>query len=430
MQPSLEVTMEPTGSLVPYAGNAKEHPDWQVGQIVESIERFGFDDPIAVWHDADGNPVIVEGHGRLLAARELGMERVPTISLDHLDDDARRAYTLVHNQLTMDTGFDADALAAELEALSGSGIEMGDFGLGDAIGLPDKLESLDGITEDEPLDEPAEHGCECGQVWQLGEHRLMCGDSTDADDVSSLMGDDVADLLLTDPPYNVDYTGCTDDHLKIANDSFESERAFSAFLAQALRAAHGVMRGGGAFYVFYAESHIRAILDALDAADMRQRQTLVWVKNHFSLGHQDYQHRYEPCVYGWLDGKRYFAPTRSESTVIDDTMDVDHMSKADLKDALRSILDGAQTDAVFCDKPAVNDIHPTMKPVALFARLMRNSTRPGDVVLDPFGGSGTTLVAAEQLGRRARLIELDPRYCDAIIDRYERLAGGEARLVP
>lgn len=403
-QPELRVYEVPTGELVPYAGNAKEHPDWQVGQIVASIERFGFSDPVGVWHDPDGRPVIVEGHGRVMAAKELGMESVPCVALDHLDDEGRRAYALAHNQLTMNSGWDDLALSDELADLAD--MDMGDFGF-DVGG--EVADAADVAEVDVPEDVTAV--CGRGQVWRLGRHRLMCGDSTSADDVDRLMGGQMADMLLTDPPYNValgqhmrpseaKQLRRRTDGLVIDNDSFDTNEAFIDFLTDAFVPAMGHLAGGGAFYIWHASNQTHNFRAACSRASMEVRQILVWVKNTFALGRQDYQWRHELCLYGWKGGAaHHWYGDRRQSTVLE------------------------------YNKPSRNEQHPTMKPVALVARLMENSSAEGDVVMDVFGGSGTTLVAAEQLGRTCYMMELDPHYCDVIIARWEELTGGKAERV-
>ena len=234
-----------------------------------------------------------------------------------------------------------------------------------------------------------------------------------------------ADLLLTDPPYNVDYVGKTDDALTIENDNFESDAAFRVFIADSLLACKPHMRDGAAFYLWFATRRTRELFEACGDAGLEVKQELYWIKQHFTLGRQDYQWQTEPCLYGWKDGAaHWFAPTRCETNVIEDKADLVKMPKADLVKMLERILYGdVQTDALRENRPMRNGEHPTMKPVSLFARLIRNSTQRGEVVLDPFGGSGTTVIACEQLGRKARCIELDPHYCDVIITRWEQLTG-------
>lgn len=427
MQPELSVTMMPTSELVPYAGNAKEHPDWQVGQIAASIEQFGFNDPVGIWHNPNGDPVIVEGHGRVLAAKMLGIESLPTVTLDHLDDEGRRAYTLAHNKLTTNTGYDQDMLDAELDAIEN--IDMSEFG----FDAPAILEELDSVREDTlPEADDVESRASLGDVWMLGEHVLLCGDATKPEDVAKVMRGDEADLLLTDPPYDVNYVGKTSDSLTIENDSFESGEAFRSFIAGALTASKPCMRVGAAFYLWFAAGkRTKELFEACEDADLEVRQELYWIKQHFVLGRQDYQWQTEPCLYGWKDGApHWFAPTRCETNVIEDRADLSKMPKADLVKMLEDILyGGIETDALHEDRPMRNGEHPTMKPVSLFARLIRNSTQRGETVLDPFGGSGTTIIACEQLGRKARCIELDPHYCDVIITRWEQFTGEKAVLL-
>ena len=420
IQPRLRIKQISTSELVPYAGNAKLHPEKQVAEIAESIEQFGFNDPVGIWHDPEtGEPVIVEGHGRLLAAERLGIDKVPTISLDHLDDEARRAYVLVHNQTTMSSGFDIDLLQRELDKITG--LDMSRFGFEPASVLEDLPEAIEEIPE------APEARTKPGDLWVMGEHRLLCGDSTEPEELARLMGGEQADLLLTDPPYGVAYEGKTAEALTIDNDSFGSDQELEDFLAAALTAAAAHLKAGGAFYTWFATRQTIEATNACIRAGLDVKQEIYWVKGNITLGRQDYQWQTEPCLYGWKDGAaHWFAPTRSEHNVVDALDDIAGMTKAELKDALTAILTGEggiETDALRHDKPAANREHPTMKPVALFARLVRNSSRPGEVVFDPFGGLGTTLVACESLGRKARLMEIDPHYCDVIVARWEAVTG-------
>ena len=421
----LKIEQMRVDELAPYVGNAKEHPAWQVEQIANSIDQFGFNDPVGVWTNPQGACEIVEGHGRVLAAKLLGLDSVPVIRLDHLDDDARRAYVHVHNQTTLTSGFDLDRLQAEMDSIAG--FEWADFGF-DMPWMDKEPEvDLDEIVEvDVPEVTPTR--CERGQVWKCGEHRVMCGDSTSAADMDRLMGGEQAQLLLTDPPYNVDYHGRAG---SIENDNFGDEGAFRAFLADALRCACMTMQKGAAFYIWCASAHSTAVYLAIKDAGLTAKQELEWIKSQFTLGRQDYQWAHESCVYGWKDGAgHYFTESRKESTVIDDAMDTRKMTKTQLREALENILQsGVETTVLRYAKPVSSDLHPTTKPVKLFARLMRNSSRKGDAVLDAFGGSGTTLMAAEQLRRRAYLMELDPHYCDVILERWERFTGEKAELL-
>lgn len=435
--PQLTVTMTPTEELAPYAGNAKIHTDEQVAQIANSIRDFGFNDPVGIWHDDDGTPVIVEGHGRVLAAQLLGMDELPTIALDHLTDEQRRAYVHVHNQTTLTSGFDMEALQRELESLPEFQWESYGFELDEV------LEDLPDLADEGEMPEvPEEPRTKPGDLWVLGRHRLLCGDSTDPESVMRLMGGRQADLLLTDPPYNVGYhqndgkgwdpklAKQREDRKTIQNDKFEDELTFQHFLTDALAAGNASMRPGAAWYVWFAAMHAPAVHEACSDAGLPPKQELTWVKNHFTLGRCDYQWMTEPCLYGWKGGAtHYFAPTRCETSVIDDAVNLKKLSKPELRQMLEEILSpDAPTTVLRFDKPLVAAEHPTMKPVPLFARLIRNSSRRGDAVLDLFGGSGTTAVACEQMGRDAYLMELDPAYCDVIVERWERLTGKTATL--
>lgn len=377
-----------TSELVPYVGNAKQHPDWQVEQIARSIEAFGFNDPVAVWKDVAGHWVIVEGHGRLLAAKTLGMPEVPVIRLDHLDDEGRRAYTLVHNKLTMNTDFDVDVLEDELHNIEG--LDMTEFGFEE---LSFDLVDFEGDMDDEPMPTDVETRCHEGDVWALGRHRLVCGDATSEEDLDLLMDGRTAQLLLTDPPYGVSYVGKTEDALTIENDDMDDE-GLAEFLGAAFANAQRAIDGGAAYYVFHADSKGHVFRAALAENVGPVRECLIWVKNSLVLGRQDYHWKHEPILYGWKDGGSHsWYSDRRQTTVLE------------------------------FDRPAASREHPTMKPVPLLAYLMRNSSAKGDLVLDPFGGSGSTLLAAQKLGRDCCTMELDPHYCDVIIQRFEDLTG-------
>lgn len=432
----MQVTDTPIAELVAHDGNAKLHPDWQVAQIAESIRAFGFADPVGIWHDPDGRAVIVEGHGRVMAAKQLGMETVPTISLDHMTDEERRAYGIAHNSTNMGTGFDVEALKAEVAGIES--IDMAAFGI-DPVEALEALPDVDEAPVPTPEDlEGVEPRVAAGDVWRMGDHVLICGDATSADDVARLMGDERADLLLTDPPYDValgyDMTPeeararrRRTDGLTVSNDEFKSVGDFRSFVAGALKASASAMRDGAAFYVWFATRRTKQIFEAFEDAGLEIRQELYWIKQVFTLSRQDYQWQTEPCVYGWKGGAaHWFAPTRTERNVIDGALDTSKMTKEQLRNVLDGILEAFETDAIREDRPTRSLQHPTMKPVALFARLIRNSSRPGDVVLDPFAGSGTTVIACERMGRAARVMELDPRYADVILRRWEDETGREA----
>lgn len=308
--------------------------------------------------------------------------------------------------------------------------ELVDWGLGDLDDEPDDGDAdEDDYSEEDAANAPTR--CNPGDVWLLGRHRLMCGDSTKEADVAKLMGGEQADLLLTDPPYNVDYQGGTKDKMKIANDNMD-DVAFVGFLTAAFNCAIQAMRPGAAFYVWHADSKGFEFRTALKEVGLTLRETLIWVKNALVLGRQDYQWKHEPCLYGWKDGAaHYFTEDRAQSTVIEDAaVDYRKLKKDELlKIVLELTSDKIPTTVIYENKPTKNDIHPTMKPVKLMARLIRNSTRPKELVLDLFGGSGSTMIAAEQIDRRCFMMEFDPKYCDAILARWEKLTGEEAEKI-
>lgn len=390
----MKIVYLPVGQLKPYEKNARKHTKDDLQTIIESIKAFGFRDPIGVWGKKN---IVVEGHGRLLAAKELGMETVPCLRLDDLTDEQRRAYTLAHNQTTDNSSFDLEILNGELADLDSMDLDfdLADFGF-DMSFLEETNEAVD---DDYEVVVPEEPRTKPGDIWQLGRHRLICGDATDINDIESLMDGQKADLFLTDPPYNVAYEGKTKDKLKISNDSME-DTAFREFLASAFETAKQNMKAGAAFYIWHADSEGYNFRGAIHDVGMTVRQCLIWVKNVMVMGRQDYQWKHEPCLYGWNNGGS-------------------HAWYSDRK----------QTTVLNFDRPTRNKEHPTMKPVPLFAYLIENSSKQDDIVLDTFAGSGTTIIACEQLERSAYCSELDPKYCDVIVDRWEKFTGKKAALV-
>lgn len=417
--PKLKIETIHIDDLIPYENNAKLHPQEQIDQIARSIEEFGNNDPIAI----DEHNVIIEGHGRMLALKQLGYENVEVIRLSHLSDEQRRAYTLVHNKLTTNTGYDLELLELELSKIES--INMDDLGFDDII-----IDTLPEIVDDEydlpdDIDERTSD-IQYGDMFKLGDHYLLCGDSTKIEDVDKLLQNEKADMVNTDPPYNVDVEG--QKGMKIKNDNMGDDE-FDTFLVDVFKVMEHALKKGGAFYIWHAESTRPAFSNALHRNGMRERQTLIWVKNQMVLGRQDYQWKHEPCLYGWKDGAaHYFIDDFTNTTVIEDAPNINNMSKDQLKDyvkELRRHID-ANTTIIREDKPTSNELHPTMKPIRMIADQIKNSSRAGEVVLDLFGGSGSTLMACEQIGRKARLMELDPVYCDVIIERWESFTGQKA----
>ena len=380
--------------LIPYARNAKQHSESQVAQIAASIKEFGFTNPILT--DADNG--IIAGHGRLMAAQKLGFDKVPTIELAHLSETQKRAYILADNKLAELAGWDNDMLSINFAELSNDGFDLSLTGFSDEeIDAITPQQVNDGLTDPDETPEVTEKVVSTlRDIWVLGKHRLMCGDSTIIDDVNNLMYGAQADMLITDPPYNVAYVGKTKDALIIKNDSM-SDGSFRQFLRDAFVTASTVMKPGAVFYIWHADSAGLNFRAACHDAELTVRQCLIWNKSSIVMGRQDYHWKHEPCLYGWKDG-------------------AGHLWASDRK----------QTTILNFDRPQRNGEHPTMKPVALFEYQLLNNTKGGDIVLDSFGGSGTTMIACEKNGRHARLMELDPKYCDVIIKRWQNFTGKDA----
>lgn len=404
------------GLIKPYENNAKMHPDSQIDNVATSIKKYGWQQPIVV----DKNYTIIIGHCRHLAAQKLGLTTVPVVVADNLDDKQVKALRLVDNK-SNESGWDLDLLKAEIPTLD---LEDFDFDWG----IPEEEPE---VHDDEDFDVdvamPVEPISKAGDIYELGDHRLMCGDSTNKNDVEKLMAGELADLLFTDPPYNVNVSnseGMTIENDNLSNDDFVN------LLNGAFNNAFTFMRHGASFYCWYADSEDLNFRTCITAAGLTIKQCLIWVKNGFNFGRQDYKWQHEPCLFGWKEGAaHYFVEEFNHSTVIDDTKNIDKLSKDELKATLKSILDGYASSVIHADKPRKNDLHPTMKNMSMCGGMISHSTRKGNIVLDLFGGSGTTLIACEQLGRRCRMMEYDPIYCDVIIKRWETLTGKKARKV-
>ncbi|MFU8479786.1 site-specific DNA-methyltransferase [Pseudomonas aeruginosa] len=388
----------PTAKLVPYARNARTHSDDQVAQIAASIAEFGFTNPILAGSDG----VIVAGHGRLAAAQKLGLDVVPVVVLDHLTPTQRRALVIADNRIAENAGWDDAMLRIEIAALQDDDFDLSLTGF-DADALAELMAGDEsdgqGQTDDDAMPEmPETPVSRPGDVWLLGGHRLFCGDSTVADSYDRLLDGAPVDMVFTDPPYNVNYANSAKDQMRgkdraILNDNLGD--GFYDFLLAALTPTIAHCRGG--IYVAMSSSELDVLQAAFRAAGGKWSTFIIWAKNTFTLGRADYQRQYEPILYGWPEGaQRHWCGDRD------------------------------QGDVWNIRKPQKNDLHPTMKPVELVERAIRNSSRPGNVVLDPFGGSGTTLIAAEKSGRLARLIELDPKYVDVIVRRWQGWTGKQA----
>ena len=390
----------PLQRLVPYARNARTHSDEQVAQIAASIAEFGFVNPVLV--DAAGE--IIAGHGRIMAARSLALETAPVIVLGHLTDAQKIAFRIADNRIAEHAGWDEAMLAAEFSALRDLAFDLDltgfDAGEIERILSGEEDEEREGLTDEDAVPEPEDEAVtRPGDLWIMGPHRLLCGDATRLDDIERALGGVLADMTFVDPPYRVAYEGkgaTKENRKRIANDDLGAAE-FERFLGDAMAGILAVTKG--AVYVAMSSSELHTLRRSFEAAGGHWSTFIVWAKNTFTLGRSDYQRQYEPILYGWKKGvDRFWCGARD------------------------------QGDVWFAKKPRVNDLHPTMKPVELVERAIRNSSKSRDVVLDSFGGSGTTLIAAEKLGRQARLLELDPGFCDVIVKRWQEFTGGTAIL--
>ncbi len=397
MTPSFPNAVErwPLDRLIPHARNARTHSEDQVAQIAGSIAEFGFVNPVLVGDDG----VIVAGHGRVLAARKLGLADAPVIVLSHLTPTQRRALMIADNRIAENAGWDDEMLGAELAALRDEDVDLALLGFDETdidrllAGTLDEADDLDEVPEPpvDPVSRP-------GDLWICGEHRVLCGDATVLSDVETVLGGELADMCFTDPPYNVNYANSAKDKQRGKNRAILNDalgESFGAFLYDASVNILTVTKGS--IYICMSSSELDMLQKAFREAGGKWSTFVIWAKNTFTLGRADYQRQYEPILYGWKDGTdHYWCGARD------------------------------QGDVWFFDKPVKNDLHPTMKPVALVERAIRNSSKSRDIVLDPFGGSGTTLIAAERASRRARLIELDPKYVDVIVQRWKKATDGSA----
>lgn len=392
--PADKVEQWPIEKLVPYAKNSRTHSEEQVAQIAASIREWGFTTAVLV--DESGS--IIAGHGRVMAARKLGLASLPVMVAAGWTDAQKRAYVIADNKLALNAGWDNELLALELGELGDAGFDLELTGFTDEeIKALMPVEANEGLTDPDAAPALQENPVTVpGDVWIMGKHRLMCGDSTSIESLELLCAGQSVDMWLTDPPYNVAYEGKTKDALTIQNDAMGDDQ-FRQFLRDSYVAADAVMKPGAVFYIWHADLEGYNFRGAAKDAGWTVRQCLIWKKSTLVMGRQDYHWKHEPCLYGWKGG-------------------AGHLWAADRK----------QTTVLEFDKPSRNGEHPTMKPVGLFEYQLLNNTKGGDLVLDSFGGSGTTMIAAEKNGRTALLMELDPRYCDVIVKRWQEFTGKQA----
>jgi DNA modification methylase len=394
MQSTTHFELVDIQKLVPYARNARTHSKEQVLQLRSSLREFGFVSPVLC--DKDFN--IIAGHGRIMAAKEEGFKEVPCVFVEHLTDAQKKAYILADNRLALNAGWDEEMLALELGELKEADFDLGLMGFD-----PKELEKLfaddteaaeDTFDVDAELDKPT--FSKAGDIWTLGNHRVICGDSTKPETYAAIRQGKHANLILTDPPYGIDYQGTAG---KIKNDKFDSDKGLYDFLLAAFSNMAESLATDGSAYVFHADSKGLQFRNAFDDAGFKLAGCMIWAKNSFTLGRSDYQWQHEPCLYGWKKtGKHNWYGDRKQSTIWN------------------------------CDKPSRSEKHPTMKPIPLLEIPIKNSTQTNGIVLDPFGGSGSTLICAEQLGRCAYLIELDEKFVDVIVNRYIETVGSSGGI--
>ena len=377
----MEIINKKINELIPYINNPRKN-DHAVDKVASSIKNFGFKVPIII----DGKNEIVTGHTRLKAAQKLGLEEVPCIVADDLTDAQVKAFRIADNRVTEEAEWDWDLLKIEIESIVD--INIDDLGFNE-----DEIKNLfkeeqNEVIEDDAPDPPENPISKRGDIWLLGRHRLMCGDSTDMETIKNLMGEEKVDMIVTDPPYNVAYEGKTKDALKIQNGNMNNDK-FRQFLKDAFKAADSVLKEGGVFYIWYADLESYNFRGACFDIGWKVRQCLIWNKNTMVMGRQDYHWKHEPCLYGWKDGASHlWTSDRKQTTVID------------------------------FSRPQRSGEHPTMKPVGIFDYLIKNNSKGQDIVLDMFMGSGTTIIACEQNGRGGFGLELDEKYVDVIVQRY------------
>jgi DNA modification methylase len=391
----MKIEIADINSIQPYINNPRKLKDSAIEKVAKSIKEFGFRQPIVV----DTNRIIVVGHTRYRASKKLGLKEVPITIAENLTQEQINAYRIADNRTNEEAEWDLELLKTEIKEL-----ELADFNL-DLTGFDEDqlnnmlFEEKQGLTdEDEVPEAPEEPITKLGDIWKLGKHKLICGDSTILNNYEKLFNENKADLLMTDPPYNVDYEGKTKDKLTIQNDS-KNDDDFLQFLTDAFNNCAIHLKLGCSFYIFHSDWYGLEFRQSIKNSDLELKQNLIWAKNSMVMGRQDYQWQHEPCLYGWKRG-------------------ASHSWYSDRK----------QTTIIKYDRPSKSKLHPTMKPVGLVEYLIKNSSKQEDIILDPFLGSGTTLMACEKQGRICYGVELDPKYCDVIVKRWEEFTGLKGRI--
>ena len=397
----MEIIYKKVQELIPYVNNSRTHSEEQVNQICASINEFGFTNPLLI----DEKDSIIAGHGRLMASKKLGMEEVPCIVLEGLTEAQKKAYIIADNKMALNAGWDEELLKIELENLKelDFDLELTGFNVDELDDILGKNEEEVEIVEDDfEVELPEEPKAKLGDIYQLGNHRLMCGDSTSEEDVSKLMNGVKADMVFTDPPYGVSYEGGLNDKKKqqIKNDSITGNDLYY-FLYDVFSNAKLYTKDKSAIYVFYATKTTKEFINAFLDSGLKQRSIIAWYKQGGGFGDfmAHYMNAYEPCIYGSNGESVNWYGASNEKTIWE------------------------------MNKEKKCDLHPTMKPIELVSRALKNSSKQDDGVLDLFGGSGSTLIACEQLNRNCYMMELDPKYVDVIINRWEQYTGKKAELL-
>jgi len=411
----------PIGEIIPYSKNPRVNNN-AVDKTVMSIKEYGWQQPIVI----DKNKIVIAGHTRLKAAIKIGLESCPVLIAENLTTAQAKAYRIADNRTGELATWDDELLLSEIKELDAmnfdvelTGFDLGKFDFGEKGGL---------IGDDEVPEVPEDPITKHGDLWLLGDHRFLCGDSTNQDQVSTLMDGKKADMVWTDPPYNVDYEGGTKDSLKIMNDNM-SDDAFYSFLFAVYKNCFFLLKDGGCIYVAHADTEGANFRRAFTDSGLLLKQCLMWVKNSAPLSRQDYNWQHEPILYGWKPGAaHWFCKNFKLTTVIDDTVEIDFLERDILIDILKQIKLEQESTVVWEDRPTKSDLHPTMKPTRLIVRFILNSSKKNQIVTDLFLGSGSTLIACEKTNRKCYGMELDPHYCDVIIKRWEDYTGKKAVL--
>lgn len=433
MKPKAQVEYRAIADLKELPGNPRTIKKDQFEKLKTSIKDNAdyFEARPIILSDRTGELVILAGNQRYKAAKAIGLKEVPTILLPNLTEEREKEIIIRDNVENGDWDWDALANEWDVSMLDSWGVDL-------PTDLKPQLEIIEDEVPEVQEDKPAKS--KLGEIYQLGDHRLMVGDSTKAEHVAELMNGEQADLLVTDPPYNVDYANNRASVMKtlhhrtdgktISNDNFKDDSEFQQFLIDSLGNANDALKDGGVFYIWHAGSQAFSFWEATHQIGWTVREIINWVKDRLSMGRQDYQWQHEPCLYGWKGGAgHYFIELRNLTTVFDDEKPLDELTNKELKELVANYRQAVPTTIIREPKPSKSEEHPTMKPVRLIAKLIGNSSREGERVLDIFGGSGTTMIAREQLNRICYMMELDPHYADVIIERWEKFTGQKAARI-